>query len=179
MSKPKTPKATRVAVDRKLIDGVQKHYAGASLVLSGKTFTALEAVQFLQERIDVANTVSAVRAALTNAVAAERAKVAETKQYVAALRQLVHVTFGSNAAALADFGMQLRKQPTPPTTEEMSLRVARNRATREARHTASPKQKAKIKGVVPTPPQPIPPAVTVPAAPAVAKPDAANGAPHA
>ena len=173
MSSPKTNKATRVAKDQKLIDGVQKHYAGQSLVLSGKSFTAPEAVQLLQERIDAAKTVETVHAALTNAVAAE------TSKYVAALRQLVLATFGTNAEALVDFGIVPRKQPTPLKTDEMGLRVARAKATRTARHTASPKQKAKIKGVVPTPPNPIQPAATTPAAPTVTKADAGNGAPHA
>jgi hypothetical protein len=180
MSKPKTRnKATRVAVDQKLIVGVQKHLAGAPLVLAGKTFTAAEAVQFLQERVDAASSVKTLTAAVTNAVAAEKAKVAETKKYVSALRQLVHAMFGTNAETLADFGIALHQQATPPTTEQMALRIARGKATRVARHTATPKQKAKIKGVVETPLTPIQPAATVPAAPAVTKPDAGNGAPHA
>jgi hypothetical protein len=171
MSKPKTNKATRVAVDQKLIDGVQKHLASASLILAGKTYTAAEAVKFLQERIDAVASVKARTAEVTNAIAAEKAKVAETKHLVSALRQFVRAAFGTDAATLADFGIALPKQPAPPTTEAIAMRNARNKATRAARHTATPKQKAKIKGVVETPPVLIPPAVT--------KPDAGNGAPHA
>jgi hypothetical protein len=160
MSKPKT-KTTRVAKDQKLIAGVQKRFAGASLILAGKTFTALEAAQFLQERIDVAGPVETARATWTSAVAAEKAKIADTKQYVLALEQLVRAMFGSNVEALAEFGLSPRTRATP-TTEATALQIARAKATRAARGTVGPKQKAKIKGVVATPPSPIEPAATAP-----------------
>jgi hypothetical protein len=156
MSKPKTnTKTTRVAKDQKLIDGVQKRFAGTSLVLAGKTFTAPEVVQFLQERIDVAGPVETAHATWKNAVAAEKAKVAETQKYVLALTQLVHAMFGTNADALTEFGLTPHTRASL-TTEATALRIDRMKATRKARGTAGPKQKAKIKGVVPTPPA-IPP----------------------
>jgi hypothetical protein len=155
MSKP-MKKTTRVAKDQKLIAGVQKHFAGASLVLPSKTYTAAEAVKILQERIDVTGPADAVLATYRNAVAAEKAKIADTKEFVLELEQLVRAMFGKNAETLADFGLAPRKRATP-TTEAMALQIARAKATRAARGTAGPKQKAKIKGVVPTPPNPIPP----------------------
>jgi hypothetical protein len=176
MSKP--TKTTRVAKDRKRIAGVQKHLAGTSLILAGKTFTALEVVQFLQERIDVEGPVATALAAWKNAVAAEQAKITGTHPYVLALDQLLRAMFGTNVETLADFGLAPRKRATP-TTEATALQIARAKATRAARGTMGPKQKAKIKGVVPTPPNPIQPAATAPAAHAVTKPDAGNGAPHA
>jgi hypothetical protein len=156
MSKPMTSKTTRVAKDEKLIAGVQKRFAGVSIVLAGKTFTTTEVVTFLQERIDVAGPAQAAHAAWKNTVAAERAKIAETGKYVLALTQLVHAMFGTDAEALAEFGLLPRTRAKLDTAAE-TQRIARMHATRKARGTAGPKQKAKIKGVVPTPPAPIPP----------------------
>jgi hypothetical protein len=109
----------------------------------------------------------------------EKAKIAETQQYVAALRHIVRGMFAASVGTLADFGITLQRTQVTLTSDEAVLKAARNRATRAARHTASPKQKAKIKGVVPTPPSPIQPTASSPAAPAVTKPDAGNGASHA
>jgi hypothetical protein len=168
MSKPKN-KINRMVVDQKLIDGVQKHCAGAPLVLADKTFTTAEVVAFLQKRIDAAGPVETARAAWMNLADAEKATVAETQKYVAALRALVKAMFGTNVATLTDFGIALRKQAAPKA-ETTALKVARSKATRAARHTASPKQKAKIKGVVKAPPAPIQPPATEPVAPTVTKP---------
>jgi hypothetical protein len=178
MKKPNN-KTTRVVEDRKLIAGMQKHLAGGSLVLAGKTFTAAEVVGFLQERIDVAGPVETAHAAWMSMIDVEKAKIAETQTYVAALRHVLKGMFATNVATLADFGIAPPRTRATLTPDEAALKAARNKATRAARHTASPKQKAKIKGVVPTPPSPIQPTATSPAAPAaVTKPDAGNGASH-
>jgi hypothetical protein len=150
-------KTMRMVVDQKLIAGLRKHFAGASLVLADKTFTTAEVVAFLQKRIDAAGPVETARAAWMNLADAEQATVAETQKYVAALRALLKAMFGTNVATLTDFGIVLRKQAAPKA-EATALKVARNKATRAARHTASRKQKARIKGVVATPPAPIAPA---------------------
>jgi hypothetical protein len=176
MKDPKN-KNDRMVVDQKLIAGVQKHFAGASLVLADKSFTTAEVVAFLQKRIDAAGPVETARAAWMSLADAEKATVAETQKFVKALRALVRAMFGTNVATLTDFGIALRKQATPKA-EATVLKAARSKATRAARHTASPKQKAKIKGVVPTPPNPIQPAAQAPAAPTVTKPDAATSIPQ-
>jgi hypothetical protein len=168
-----------VVEDQKLIVGVQKHLAGMSLVLAGKTFTAAEAVALLQARIDVAGPVQTARATWMSMIDNEKAKITETQKYVSALRQIVKGMFAADVATLADFGIVLQRTQATLTSEDAALKAARSKATRAARHTAGPKQKAKIKGVVPTPPSPIQPTATSPAAPAVTKPDAGNGAPHA
>jgi hypothetical protein len=111
-------------------------------------------------------------------VGAEKAKIADTKDYVSSLEQLVRSMFTKSVETLADFGLTPRKQVNPKT-DATALKIARAKATRVARGTVGPKQKAKIKGVVPAPPHPIPPAATAPTAPAVTKPDAGNGGQHA
>jgi hypothetical protein len=168
MKQPKN-KNDRMVVDQRLIAGVQKHLGGASLVLADKSFTTAEVVAFLQKRIDAAGPVETARAAWMSLADAEKATVAETSKYVSALRALVKAMFGMNVATLTDFGIVLRTQAAP-TAEAKVLKVARSKATRAARHTASPKQKAKIKGVVETPPSPIQPPVTEPVAHTANKP---------
>ena len=43
-------------------------------------------------------------------------------------------------------GIADRKPPRPPTGEEKLVATMRRKATRVARHTASPQQKAKLRG---------------------------------
>jgi hypothetical protein len=177
-SKQRPNKTIRVVTDQKLIAGLQKHLGGASLVLGGKTYTALELVAFLQKRVDTKDAADAAHAVWLSRLEAERAAIAETKPIVSALRQYVLVTFGPNHDTLADFGIAPRKQAVTTPAEKVQ-QIALAQATRAARHTAGPKQKAKIKGsVVHTPPSPIAPPATSPVAPTVAKPDTSSGGQH-
>jgi hypothetical protein len=73
------------------------------------------------------------------------------------------VAFAGSIDTLADFALKARKPRTPLTPEQKAAAVAKAEATRAARHTMGPKQKAAIKGTVPaTAP------ATQPAAPAPA-----------
>jgi hypothetical protein len=53
---------------------------------------------------------------------------------------------GKKNVALANYGIAPDKEATPLTPEQVVARAAKAKATREARHTMGPKQKAKIKG---------------------------------
>ncbi len=178
MSTPKRNKTSRTVGDQKLIAGVEKHFTATSLFLEGKSYTAAEAVALLQERLDVTSTADAAYATWLSKVDAERAKVTETKKFVSALRKLVVAMFGSSVETLADFGIAPRKQPAALKTEDLSLKVARQRATRAARHTLGSKQRSKIVGEVPvTTPTAAAPATASSSTPVTGA-DASNGAPH-
>jgi hypothetical protein len=56
------------------------------------------------------------------------------------------VPTGSVGRGSREFGLKPRKVPAPPTPEQVAERVAKNKATRAARHTLGPLQKAKITG---------------------------------
>ncbi len=158
-------KTMRGASVQKLVAGVQKHFAGATLALDGTSYTDTQLVTFAQERANATAAVAAAYAAWRNAVKDERAKLDETETVFVALRHLVLAMFGPDFGTLSDFGIEPRKRPTP-TTEQLSKKLARDRATRAARHTLGAKEKAKIKGEVDATEPAIPPS------------PAPNGAPH-
>ncbi len=64
--------------------------------------------------------------------------------------------FGNAPPTLEDFGIAPRKVRTPLTAEQKAAAAVTRKATRQARHIAGKKQRAKIKA----------PAATTPAAPA-------------
>ena len=101
------------------------------------------------------------RAAWQTAVQADRALEDKTKPFVAALRGSLLASFAGNIDALAKFGLLPRQKPV--TTPEVKVAAAaKAKATRAARHTMGPKEKAKIKGTV----TPTAPATSSPTAPA-------------
>jgi hypothetical protein len=140
-------KTLRVADDLQMIAGIEKHLTGASLVLSGKTYTSAELVAFLQGRVDAAKATQVTRAAWLNAAASERAKALETKDFVSTLKQALLVMFGQAIDTLSDFGIAPRKRAvTDPETKVEAAK--RSRATRAVRHTMGSKQKQNVKGTV-------------------------------
>ncbi len=179
MSNRKVTKAMSNMAEQQLIAGVHKHLAGMSLVLRNQTFKAKDVEMFLQERIDTRTAANAARAVWHGLLDAEEAKMQETNELVSALRQVVVAMFGSDASKLADFGIAPRKQAILKPEQQVA-RIKQMRATREARHTMGPKEKAKIKGVVdettPALPAPAAPAPVVVVTNGAAKPDAGNGA---
>ena len=102
------------------------------------------------------------RAAWQTAVQADRALEDKTKPFVAALRGSLLASFAGNIDTLARFGLVPRQKPV--TTPEVKVAAAaKAKATRAARHTMGPKEKAAIKGTV------------TPTAPATAAPSAPSG----
>jgi hypothetical protein len=129
----KKNKTTKLARDQRLIDGIEKHLSGATLVLGGKTCTATALVALVQQRIDAAKTVDSARAKYLSAIEEERVKEKEAQELITHLRNLVVGMYGASIETLADFGFPSRK---------------RVRASREARHSIAPKQKQSISGTV-------------------------------
>ena len=60
----------------------------------------------------------------------------------------LQATFANTVPILADFGLAPPKVPAPKTSEEKAAAAAKAEATREARGTASKKQKLTVKGNV-------------------------------
>jgi hypothetical protein len=147
MSNKNRSKVNKVAAALQMIDGIEKHLTGTSLVLSGKTYTSVELVAVLQARVDAAKVTQVTRAAWQNAVVSERAKALETKTIVSDLEQALRTMFGQAIDTLADFGIAPRKRAvTDPATKVEA--ATRAKATRAARHTMGSKQKQDVKGTV-------------------------------
>jgi hypothetical protein len=149
-----------------LQSGLEKHFAGQTLTLDGVP-TAV---------VDIINDIKAYPAALQAAATSRQGWLAQAKAAdaigtrlagrVAAVRDYVRNLFGSTSTTLGDFGITPKKPATGRTTVVQAVANLKSAATRLARHTMSPKQKAQIHGVVPTTPQPAAPAPAAPSSPA-------------
>jgi hypothetical protein len=149
MNSSKLSKVEKQAADQKLIDGFTKHGAAfPAVVVGGASYKTADIVGTLQARIDARNATVSSRATWRAAVAAEVDEQAKTQTFVNGLEQAVQVVFAGSVEGLADFGLTPRK-PRAVSPETMVEAAAKAKATREARHTMGPKQKAKIKGTVP------------------------------
>jgi hypothetical protein len=73
--------------------------------------------------------------------------------------------FAGSIDSLAVFGLKPRKVRAAPKPEDQVAAALKAKATRKARMTMGPKQKAKIKGVVPETSPETPPPATAPVAP--------------
>jgi hypothetical protein len=165
----KTDRTTRQVADQKLIDGLNKHSSTfSSLVIGGQSYTTAAIIGLLQGRIATANAVTTTHATWEAAVLADQDERTKTKQFVSGLRQALKVAFAGSVEQLTDFGLKGPKAKPPRTPEQKAAAAAKAKATRAARHTMGPKQKAAIKGTVPaTAPeaQPAAPAPTPPTPP--------------
>ncbi len=130
--------------DRKLLAGVQKQLANQSFTVNDKPCTTQEVVDILQGRISKGLAAQAARSALQAAMKAFREERAQTAGFVSAFRAIVKGMF-QNPEKLADFGLSSRKS-TKKTLDTKVTAVAKTKATRVARGTKGPKEKAKIKG---------------------------------
>jgi hypothetical protein len=136
----------RINTDQELIAGIKKHFGKAPLVFDGEKHSAAEIIKVLQGRIDTGIALIAGHAALRTSVNADRAKAAETSQYVARVRQAILLTFGGVADVLADFGLVPPRERRALTAAERLSAVEKVKATRAARHTMGKRQRETIKG---------------------------------
>jgi hypothetical protein len=154
-----------------MIDGFNKHSPSLSNLLINGTVQPMGTITgTLQSRIDATNKTRSTKATWEMAVESEHSIRGATTTFVVSVKQAILVAFAGQNDVLADFGLKSRPKRVL-TTEQLAARAAKAKATREARHTMGPKQKAAIKGTV-TPTAPAttaPPAATPsPATPPVA-----------
>jgi hypothetical protein len=83
------------------------------------------------------------------AVTAREAVHADAQVFVNGVRSVLKNALGKKSPALVNYGITPDKDPTPLTPDQEVKRVQKAKATRAARHTLGPKQKAKIKGQLP------------------------------
>jgi len=148
MTSPNRP--TTEAHDAQVILGIKKDLQNvSSLPLAGTTYTMTALEQLIQSRIDAANAAVNARANWLHASATYKALNAQVTPVVRALRQYAINAFGQNSPTLADFGFTAPKKATL-TPDQKAAKALKAKATREARGTKGKKQKAAIKGTVPT-----------------------------
>jgi hypothetical protein len=153
-TKSKENRSQRITSLQQLKAGLDKHAQTlATVVIDGATFKQADVDTALTELVTTAQQVVTTKAAWQAAVTADKAKEEAQKPFVSGLKAAVHLAFGQQVDALADFGLDPRKTPAPRTPAEKAASAAKALATRAARHTMGTKQKAAIKGDVskPTP----------------------------
>jgi hypothetical protein len=138
------------AADQKLMDGIKKHESTlTSFTVAGATYKTADILGILQQRLTTAHAAESTRAAWLTAVKANKDERAKTRPVVSGVRQTIQVMFAGSTDTLAEFGLKPRKPRALRTPEQKAESVIKGKATRAARHTAGPKQKAKIKGTAP------------------------------
>jgi hypothetical protein len=143
---PRRNRSDQTTAERALLEGLLKHaQAVPSLLIAGVWIPNGDMIAALQARLDTAEAVRSTRAIWMAAVQAERAERARTRRFVSNLRQVLLVAFDEQVDTLADFGLTPRRQHGRTPDESLAV-AAKSRATRAARHTLGPKQRAAIQG---------------------------------
>jgi hypothetical protein len=149
MSTQVKKRSDQIAADQALLAGVQKFLVQyPSLTVGSQSMTSAAIVTALQNRINANQAVQTAEAARTAAVKANQDERAQSATFEQGLRQVVQGMFSQSPDSLAVFGLKPRKS-TKKTVATKTEAVAKNKATRAARHTMGPKQKLEITGATP------------------------------
>jgi hypothetical protein len=149
-----TNRSTVQLRNAQFVSGINKRLQGvSSLAIAGKTYTPAELVALFESFDAKLAEVNAAEAKLRDAWAAYRSLSKEIAPIILGFQHVVRNIFGDQSEMLSDFGIAARTR-SKPTVETQAAAVQKRLATREARHTLGPKQKAAIKGApVPAPPK--------------------------
>jgi hypothetical protein len=136
------------AADDKLRVGLTKHAPTlTSFTIASATVKAADVITALQNRQNTVKASDAARATWQAAVAAERNEFEQSKGVVSGVTQTLKLMFAGSADTLADFGLTPRKPRVVSPAAQVAA-TAKAKATRAARHTQGPKQKAAVKGAL-------------------------------
>lgn len=140
-----------LSLDNSLIAGTQKHLANQSFTIGKQTYTAANIVTMLQGRVTTAQAVITAKSAWQAAIKADADEQGQTKPLFDSFVTMVQAMFQGTPDVLADFGLVPRKT-TKKTVAVKQEAIVKSKATRVARGTKGTKQKAAIKGAVPSTP---------------------------
>jgi hypothetical protein len=147
----KRTKVTVVSQLQALIAGTQKHTPNGSLTFGGATYTVKALVALLTKLIDAIAATEPAKASYRVALNAQDAAKTEVDPIALAYSQYLRALLGNAPETLGDYGLAPKKVPAPLSAVQLAARAAKAEATRIARGTKGPKQKAGIKGTVTAP----------------------------
>jgi len=144
-------KAMRAGLQNNLPAGLTQIAAGGEVSTVAQVETELDGYIATYQAADDAET------AYRKAVKTRDDEAGTVVPRIEALRTSLKGVFGKKNPDLTKVGLTPDKTPAPLTLEQKQERAAKAAATRKARGTKGPKQKAAIKGQLPpapTPPKP-------------------------
>jgi hypothetical protein len=148
MSRTSSSKAL-VAEIQQVIAGLQKHYAGQTLVLAQVSVKVADLIKELTAFVAQVGEATATHLTwLAQVKAMDSAADTRINPTLVTLHRFLEGQFGMTSPTLADFGMTPRS-PRKRTAQEKVETAQKSAATRTARHTLGPRQKEKIHGAVP------------------------------
>jgi hypothetical protein len=141
----------------------------ATIAIDGETHKVSDVIAMYQACLDTRAALTTQRAQVKATLVSRAIAEATRRAADRALKPWVINQYGAGSQQAHDFGFPPPKAPVR-TVEEKSQAVARNHATRDARHTMGPKQKKGIKGTTIAPAAPADPAAPVAQAAAAPQP---------
>jgi hypothetical protein len=126
---------------RALVTGIPVHCPNAVFMVAGQTFTAPQAVTFIQSVLNAVAATATAKGAWKDAIQAEAKIVAQDGAAVKQIRSNIAGMFSNQQNALSDFEITPKKVPAPLSAAKRAAATAKARATRIARGTTSKKQK--------------------------------------
>jgi hypothetical protein len=142
---------------RKVLSGMSKHFqAVPSMTIAQVVYPVSDLEARIQKDIAACDAADQARAAWLASVQAQATSHEDVDPLLRAIKQYVLLTWGDSkdaSATLDDFGYAPRK-PAAATPATKVSAAAKAKATRTARHTMGPKQKAPIKGTGSASPNP-------------------------
>jgi hypothetical protein len=158
----KTNRVQQLAAEQRLIDGTNQFLSHQpSLPVGSQTMTPTEIVQVFQDRIATGKAAIAADDARKAAVKADRDERTKSAPFTHAFKRIVIGMFLQSPDTLGVFGLQAPKVGKK-TAANKAAAAQKTTATKKARGPIGAKQRAKVKGTVPTAgsPQPAPAAPT-------------------
>jgi hypothetical protein len=146
----KPNKATLQARCQSAVVGITKYLSSVStLILDGTSFTVADLTKLLASAATSATVTADAKGQYQAAVKAEGITRSQILTALEALQRYVVSQYGkTNVAVLNAFGFSTTPAKKP-SSQTNAVKVQKIRATRTARHTMGPRQKAQIHGVVP------------------------------
>jgi hypothetical protein len=134
-----------------MIVGLNKRLAGQTLTVNSVQVAFNDAIAVLQGVETARRDTASARAAWIALAKANAAKIAAGNALMVGLHTTLRYLYGDSSETLVDFGMK-PKAVRARTGAAMAATAQKAQATRQARHTMGPRQKAAIHGALPAPP---------------------------
>lgn len=141
-------KATFAALLAALVKGINAELAGVdSFAIDGSRLARTDLLARIQTTLDAIAAVKAARSALAQAVASQKASVAQARALRSGVKRYLQSQYGPQSPKLQDFGFTPARIAKKSVTAKAQAKV-KSTATRAARGTTGRKQKALVHGDV-------------------------------